>query len=584
VPYLKKDITLTICIIFALILPSFALAEDVLNTYCGDGICDPLEEAEGHCCEDCGGCNELVVETGVMDVVEAGVTEVVENNIVVKTDNNENSGAVGTQERKKGIFGIIIDFFRKLFGKEKESEKQILPEPEIKCPDGICDDFEIREGLCPQDCKDVKGWGDTAKQPEQKPGTGEINKAEMTKENAQESGNAVCGNSICEPSEKAENTCCEDCKEGGCGGNDGAVLENCGDGICNDWDETSTNCPQDCGYDGVEIVDDEDEFKKNYNDIMAEMKGIIPEVPEKEKLLDISSFYTPSATCYFSAGTSLANYMEGISYDEFIWYGRPLYFQYDTRWDTLRTGVGGGELTFESFYNLGYKAYVGRTKKMYLPTPEKLHMQASRNFIFFDTDDEALEFIKRLLSADIPVMINLQIGTTGDFLFIKGYDETHIFIPPYVDSSGEYIFLDKASLFSEEAVEDKETQSLSYKEFFSLWEDTGNNFYWFVKNNEIKRKTEQEMFQANKKDAEEAYGNVQKFIENPDFRFHTSGEDMMTATAAASRYLTKQGYTELGRKYMELATLYDKQRNNQWQDLALYSQTAELYKKAAELW
>ena len=47
------------------------------------------------------------------------------------------------------------------------------------------------------------------------------------------------------------------------------------------------------------------------------------------------------------------------------------------------------------------------------------------------------------------------------------------------------------SLFNQEAVELKETQVLTYEEFFSLWEKTGNNFYWFVKNKE--RKTEKQI-------------------------------------------------------------------------------------------
>ncbi len=512
------------------------LEQGELMENCGNGICEDPETPE-RCCDDCGGCFEEVKRAG---------DEIAEEN------------------EKKSFFRKIIDFFKKLFAKEK------------KCPNGICDDLEMREGACPQDCKGIKGWGEKTELPEEeiKTETKVVDK-EMTTEGS------VCGDGICEPSEKAEDTCCEDCKEGGCGGNVNVNLENCGDGVCDDWTETSSNCPQDCGYDGVEIVDAEDEFKEDYDRIMAEMKDILPEVPEKEKLLDISSFYTPSATCYFSAGASLVNYMESISYDEFIWYGRPLHFQYDTRWDTLRTGVGGGELTFESFHNLGYKSYVGRTTKTYLPTPERLHMQASRNFIFFDTKEEALGFVKKLISANIPVMINLQVGRTPDYLFIKGYDETHIFIPPYVDSNGEYILSDETSSFSEEAIENKDTQSLTYAKFFSLWEGTGNTFYWIVKNNESK--TEQEIFEINKKDAEEADDNVQKFINNPDFKTHTSGEDLITATAAASRYLTKQGYAELGNKYMELAKLYDEKRS-QWENVGLYSQTAELYKEAKELW
>ncbi len=526
----------TILILLLICLSSFVFAEDFSNNHCPNGICESFEETEGNCCEDCGDCNEITVETGTMDVVEPGVMDVemgvlnvVETGVVEVVDKVEE---VGIKEKKKSVFETIIDFFKKLFGVATEGNQ---PQESITSPE--LDKTQVQEVKESQtrSVNIVKEYSD-----------------KLIDENINKDKNVIkdfSGESVC------------------------------GDGICDDdLAETQENCPQDCGYIGEVILGDD--FEENYGNIMAEMKDIIPEVPEEEKHLDITAFITTYPTCYFDAGGSLVNYMEDISYDEFIWYGRPLNFKYDTRWNTLRTGVGGGELTFESFYNLGYKSYVGRTEKNYPPTPERLHMKASYNFIFFDTNEEALDFIKRLMSADIPVMINLQMGRTGDYHFIKGYNKTHIFIPPYVDlKTHENIFPDEMPLFNQEAYEWEETQVLTYEEFFSLWEETGDNFYWFVKNRE--RKTEQEMFQINKKDAEEAYDNVQKFIKSSDFEPYTSDGDLIIATASASRYLTKQGYTELGKKYMELATMCNEKQN---QDINIYSQTAELYKEAAELW
>ncbi len=515
------------------------LAEYSSDNHCGNGICESFEETEGDCCEDCGGCNEMTVETGIIDVVEPGVVDVdtgivdvVETGVVGVVDKVEE---VGIKEKKKSVFETIINFFKKLFGIATEGNQ---PQTTITSPESDKTQVQMVKESQTDSVDIVKEYSD-----------------KLIDENINKDKNIIkdfSGESVC------------------------------GDGICDDdLAETQENCPQDCGYIGEVILGDD--FEENYGNIMAEMKDLIPEVPEEEKHLDITFFDTPSATCYLSAGAGLANYMEGISYDEFIWYGRPLNFKYDTRWNTLRTGVGGGELTFESFYNLGYKSYAGRTEKNYPPTPERLHMKASYSFIFFDTNEEALDFVKRLMSVDIPVMVNLHIGVgSGDYSLIKGYNKTHIFIPPYIDiKTKEYIFPDEMPLFNEEALEWKETQVLTYEEFFSLWETTGNNFYWFVKNKE--RKTEQEMFQMNKKDAEEAYDNVQKFIKNPDFKSYSSDGDLITATASASRYLTKQNYTDLSKKYMELAIMYDKKRS-QWETVNMYPQTAEIYKQAAELW
>lgn len=46
----------------------------------------------------------------------------------------------------------------------KPAEKQVLPESEVKCPDGVCDEFELKEGLCPEDCEGVEGWQEKEQQ------------------------------------------------------------------------------------------------------------------------------------------------------------------------------------------------------------------------------------------------------------------------------------------------------------------------------------------------------------------------------------------------------------------------------------
>lgn len=450
---------------------------------------------------------------------------------------------------------VVVIFLAGCTEKELNTKEQKALESNVKCPDGICDDYELKEGLCAKDCQGVKGWKEK-EQPNEIEGVPEI-RTSKDAPGYQEEKNLSDEKQIV---------------------NDLNGESVCGDKICDDdLGETQENCPMDCGSPGEVILGND--FEESYNNVMAEMKDKIPETPEEEKQLGMTFFVTPYPTCYFDAGASIANYMGNLSYDEFIWYGRPLNFKYDTRWNSLRTGVGGGELTFESFYNLGYKSYNGRTEKNYPPTPERLHMKASRNFIFFDTNEEALDFIKRLISADIPVMVNLQIGNSQDYHIIKGYDKSHIFMPPYINlESKQYTHPDKMPLFNQEAFEWQETQVLTYNQFFSLREKTGNSFYWFVKTTE--RKTEQEIFDINKKDAEEAYGNVQEFIKTADFDSYTSDEDLIIATASASRYLTKKGYPELGEKYMEIANTC----NNMKTQSQRYTQIAEIYKEAEEMW
>ncbi len=47
---------------------------------------------------------------------------------------------------------------------EGSAERQGLHESEAKCPDRVCDPFEMKDGICPEDCKGVEGWQEKAQQ------------------------------------------------------------------------------------------------------------------------------------------------------------------------------------------------------------------------------------------------------------------------------------------------------------------------------------------------------------------------------------------------------------------------------------
>ncbi len=85
----------------------------------------------------------------------------------------------------------------------------------VKCPDGICDEFEKANRVCPEDC----GWEAAAKGEDRLKGG--LKKA-------------VCGDKICDSGENHDN-CPEDCVPEGY----------CGDGICDEM-ENSESCPNDC--------------------------------------------------------------------------------------------------------------------------------------------------------------------------------------------------------------------------------------------------------------------------------------------------------------------------------------------------
>lgn len=312
--------------------------------------------------------------------------------------------------------------------------------------------------------------------------------------------------------------------------------------------------------------------------ITSMMKIHLPEVPESSKILDVTLFYTPHATCYLDSRASIANYLENVSYDEFVWYSRPFEFKYFGENGEIRTGIGGGEQTVEAFYNLGYKAYNGNTAGRFGVADLMRHETADDSYIFFKTQEEAFNFVKKLISLGVPVAITFK----GDYSLIAGYNETHVFILPYQDTeTGNYISgIDKYPLFNEEAAESKKYQALTTKQFFNFWKSTDHSFTWFEKIHQ--KKTTGEMFEINKQDAIKAAENSLKFAENPIMRSYTSDGDGTIFTAAASRYLKKQGYDLLADKYMEISSAYNERATKN--KMISYSGIAALYEEAAKAW
>ena len=315
-----------------------------------------------------------------------------------------------------------------------------------------------------------------------------------------------------------------------------------------------------------------------YEKITSMMKTSLPEVPESSKILDVTLFYTPHATCYLDSRASIANYLENISYDEFVGYSRPFEFKYLGENGEIRSGIGGGEQTVEAFYNLGYKAYNGNTAGRFAPAIFMRHETADDSYIFFKTQEDAFDFVKKLISSGVPVAIIFK----GDFGLIAGYNETHVFIQPYKDpETGMYISPIKSyPLFNEEAASSKEYQALTKKQFFDFWKTGENSFTWFEKINE--RKTKEEMFEINRQDAINAAENSRKFAKNPIMGSYTSDGDGTIFTAAGSRYLKRQNYDELANKYMEIAGWYNERATGN--KFISYSEIAKLYEEAAKLW
>lgn len=303
------------------------------------------------------------------------------------------------------------------------------------------------------------------------------------------------------------------------------------------------------------------------------MQTKLPETPLPSKTLSLVHYVLPNPTCYYFAGASVAHFLEeDIDYDKFLWYGRPLRFKFDQRFGDLRTGPPAGDLFMEAFYNLGYKTYQGNTSGILMPAIFMTHMSADENFLFFKKQMEAFDFVKRLISADQPVILfgaPMPGMDKGDYGFLAGYDDSFVYVRP-IPNKFPFYYQDPEIITT--------FYKVPVKEFLEIWNRTDNTFYWFEKIHE--RISEQEIYQMNKTDAQETYSNMQKFINNfskdVGLKSYSSNGDGINSRAAASRYLKRLGYPQLANKYMGVAKLY--------YDKADFSKIADLEKEAAGLW
>ena len=103
---------------------------------------------------------------------------------------------------------------------------------------------------------------------------------------------------------------------------------------------------------------------------------------------------------------------------------------------------------------------------------------------------------------------------------------------------------------------------ITYQELFKKW-GVDYQFFWFEKTRT--RKSESEIYAENKKNAREAAQNMETVI---DF-FNQGGslidftyEIDIPSSMALYRYFTKRGEIELANAYLEIAEIYDSQRES----------------------
>ena len=306
---------------------------------------------------------------------------------------------------------------------------------------------------------------------------------------------------------------------------------------------------------GRGLLPNEAEYRKDQAWLASNMKTELPETPLPEIKYPIQGYRIPGigGFCWLQSSSGLIKYLEpDIDFDTFVFYGRPTLFMAN-RNELERWGPGLNQI--HAFTNFGYTAYHGATNPNW--PPQSVYPDIDpRNFIYFKTMKEQLAFMKRLISAGIIPTINYN----GDFSTVVGYDQ-----------SGLWIVTESESVVSQVDTEGRNFMTpavpfdagyITYDQFFGRLSKMTNEFFWFEKTGS--RKSEDEVFEENKKNAKEAVVNLQKTID-----YVRSGGDLLhftftldiPATISLSRSLAKRGHSDLANAYLDLAKTYEAVRN-----------------------
>lgn len=347
------------------------------------------------------------------------------------------------------------------------------------------------------------------------------------------------------------------------------------------------------------FLPNEAEYKKDRAHLLATMKTRLPETALSQVKYPLKSYMIPGVggNCSLESASGLANYLEpDIDFDTFVIYGNPALFMANRNKDE-RYGWGGRD----AFISLGYTIYRGSTQSTNPPQNTLVGIDP-QNLIYFKTQKEEFEFIKKLLSVGIIPTVDVKsevLGFTsrkggGDFAAVSGYNNEGVWLN---------IPLEPAELFEKGVLKqgmDFMTPPIRYEAkfypfdlFFKAWAGD-QEFYWREKTGQ--RLDENKIYQQNKKDAQEAPANIQKTVEflgkNGDVRLITV-VDHIPASMALYRYFTKKGNAQLAALYLEAAKIYHRQNealgpqpnhNDRQYMIDTLNQVKPLYEEAARLW
>ncbi len=154
--------------------------------------------------------------------------------------------------------------------------------------------------------------------------------------------------------------------------------------------------------------------------------GIVKE-PRSSVTLEIQHVYSPGISHLGSLAAALEAYDSRLVITKVVFYSGPIYEQQQQTGDEKDTIImlpmRPETVLLSAIDNLGYRAYIGYNRAGF----SKLKKT------YLKDEDEAFDFLKRLLSSGLPVIVQIDkkfIGekTGNEFVVVIGYDNENVYI------------------------------------------------------------------------------------------------------------------------------------------------------------
>jgi hypothetical protein len=177
--------------------------------------------------------------------------------------------------------------------------------------------------------------------------------------------------------------------------------------------------------------------KRNISQSILKRLGIA-KTPKADANLDVLHVYAPSLSELGSITSVIEAYDARIVVTKVIFYSGPVY----EHWKETKAGKSVERITpmrssttiMSTFENLGYEVYVGYGKGGFKQIKDTyLKDRLEGTYQEFKNQDEAVDFLKRLLSSGFPVIAQLDTTILGEdqgveSVVVSGFDAENIFV------------------------------------------------------------------------------------------------------------------------------------------------------------